>query len=63
MWRFRNQKGQILIEYVLLILIAVTTAVLINKILTQDADDLEDMGVLRRQWLDIINTIGNDKTN
>jgi nitrate/nitrite-specific signal transduction histidine kinase len=59
----KNNKGQIFVEYVLLLLIAISTAVLINKVLTKDSDNINDAGVLRQQWYKILSVIAKDKQN
>ena len=53
-----NPKGQILVEYVLLLIIAVTVAALIvNTIVSRDP---EEPGFLIRKWNQILEFIGDD---
>ena len=55
--RFFNSKGQILVEYLLLMVIAVGFATLLIKGLINRGDS---PGIIIKQWDRIINTIGND---
>lgn len=59
----QNNKGQIFVEYILLMLIAIATATLINKALTMDNEDINEAGVLRKQWFFILKAIAEDKQN
>jgi hypothetical protein len=59
----KNNKGQIFVEYILLLLVAISTAALINRALTKDSDDPNDAGVLRKQWYRILTVIANDRQN
>jgi nitrate/nitrite-specific signal transduction histidine kinase len=59
----KNNSGQIFVEYILLLLIAITTATLINKILTKESDNINDAGVLRKQWYYILTVIAKDRQN
>lgn len=56
----RNNKGQILIEYILLLLITVSAAVILTKGLVGRRDSVENSGVLIKSWHKIITAIGND---
>lgn len=53
-----NNKGQILVEYLLLMVIAIACATLITKQLV--SRDANKTGILIKQWDKIIHTIGND---
>ena len=62
--RLKNQNGQILVEYLLLMVIAVAcAAALTNKLIgrsgTKD-DGYTNTGIIIKQWDKIINIIGND---
>ncbi len=56
----RNQSGQILVEYILLLLIAVSTAVILTTALVGRRSSVEESGVLIKSWHRIIQVIGND---
>src|SRR4051794_19201598 len=57
----RLQAGQIVIEYVLMLLVAVALALLIiNSVVSRQAGN---EGFLIKAWGGIIKTIGNDKTD
>ena len=55
----RHQKGQIVFEYVLLLVIAVGAATALSKLLV--SRNAESGGVLTSAWSRTINTIGSDK--
>jgi hypothetical protein len=46
-----------------LLLVAISIAVSINKLMVADADDLQDAGFLRKQWFQILTVIAKDKQN
>lgn len=53
-----GQRGQIVVEYVLLIVIGTALAMLITTtVVSRNADS---PGFLVKKWVDIINTIGAD---
>lgn len=52
-----NRKGQILVEYLLLMVIAVGCATILIKGLINRGDS---PGIIIKQWDRIISTIGND---
>lgn len=54
----RNSGGQVVIEYVLLLVIAVAMAALISKQLV--SRDPDNSGILVKKWMDIQKTIGDD---
>ena len=56
----KNQSGQILIEYILLLLITVSIAMILTKGLIGRRDSAESSGVLIKSWHKIITAIGND---
>lgn len=55
-----NQSGQILVEYILLLLIAVSSAMILTKGLVGRRSDDGSGGILITSWHKIITTIGND---
>ncbi len=55
-----NQSGQILVEYILLLLIAVSCAMILTTSLVGRRSDVNDSGVLIKSWHKIITAIGND---
>lgn len=55
----RFQSGQILVEYLLLMVIAVACAALLIKGLVGRGDDGQ-RGVIIKQWHKVIQIIGND---
>lgn len=57
---FKNQSGQILVEYILLLLIAVSCAMILTTSLVGRRSDVEDSGILIKSWHKIIIAIGND---
>lgn len=60
----KNRRGQVVVEYVLLLVIAVAVAALITKELVRR--DPDSPGVLIKKWDDILKEIGSDlpdKTN
>ncbi len=56
----KNQSGQILIEYVLLLLIGLMVGNIIVKQLTMMSSDPEEQGVIIRRWNKIWDSIGKD---
>ncbi|HEY8272362.1 MAG TPA: hypothetical protein VIG33_15835 [Pseudobdellovibrionaceae bacterium] len=54
----RKNNGQVVVEYVLLLVIAVAIAALITKELVQR--DPENPGILVEKWDSILKTIGED---
>ncbi len=55
---YQNQKGQIVVEYVLLLTISVTIAVIIITGLVKR--DPDNPGSLIRKWVEIQQAIGKD---
>ncbi len=53
-----NRRGQVVVEYVLLLVIAVAVAALITKELVRRDPDAP--GVLIKKWDDILKEIGSD---
>lgn len=56
----RNQSGQILVEYILLLLIAVSSAMILTTALIGRRDSVESSGAIIKAWHKIITAIGND---
>jgi uncharacterized protein (UPF0333 family) len=62
--RLQNQRGQIVVEYVLLLSIAVATAVIIvSQLIHRDAEDPENSGALIRRWQQMQETVAKDVQN
>lgn len=56
----KNQRGQILIEYVLLLLIGLMIGNILVRQLTRFSDDPEQRGVIIQRWIKIWEAIGKD---
>jgi hypothetical protein len=53
-----NNKGQVVVEYVLLLVIAVSiSALLVSELASRNS---EDPGVIVSKWHSILSVIGND---
>ena len=57
----RHQQGQIIVEYVLLLVIGVTIAILITS--TMVSRNPQQPGFLIRKWQEIIRLIGSDTSD
>jgi hypothetical protein len=58
---FYSHRGQIVVEYVLLLVIGVSVAMLItSKMVSRNS---ENPGFLIKKWYDIIKTIGQDTSD
>ena len=58
---FYSQRGQIVVEYVLLLVIGVSVAMLItSKMVSRNS---ESPGFLVKKWYEIIKAIGQDTTD
>lgn len=55
----RFQSGQIVVEYILLIVIVVSMALLIGQLLV--SRNSEEPGLITGQWNKVLETIGADK--
>ncbi|MBK9323613.1 MAG: hypothetical protein IPM97_11840 [Bdellovibrionaceae bacterium] len=53
-----NSRGQVIVEYVLLMVIAVAVAALISRELVSRQED--SPGILVEKWHSILQTIGDD---
>jgi len=57
--RIRKQPaGQIIVEYILLLVVAVTLAVIVTRQLV--SRDPDDSGIITKKWSDVENAIGSD---
>lgn len=56
----KKQSGQVLIEYILLLLIGLTVAKILMNGLTRMDDDPDRQGSVVRRWISIWNGIGKD---
>lgn len=53
-----NDRGQIVVEYVLLVVVGVTVAMLITS--TMVSRNADRPGFLVKKWADLIRLVGND---
>jgi len=59
-----NQKGQVVVEYVLLLSIAiVVAAILVSKLVKIDSEDPSNSGALIQKWQALQKGVANDKPN
>ena len=56
--RYLNQQGQVLVEYILLLLISVSFATLLVSKLISRKDG--DEGIIIKSWSKMLTTLGND---
>lgn len=56
--RIKNNRGQVIIEYVLLLIIVVSIAAIIIKGVV--SRDPSEAGFLIKAWNELVETIGND---
>ncbi len=60
----RSQSGQIVVEYVLLLAISVSIAiVVISQLINRDSNDPGNSGAVIQKWTEIQKTIGEDVQN
>lgn len=60
----QRQRGQIIVEYILLLSIAVTVAmVIVSKLVKRDMDDTANSGAIIQKWREMQDTIANDIQN
>ena len=59
----RQQSGQVIVEYVLLMAVAVGIAFLIRTTLVKGGETPQDSGAILKQWSKIQNSIGADDPN
>lgn len=55
----RNRRGQVIVEYLLIMVLVVAIAAMLTKRLVGRGDD-ENQGVIVRSWSRMIKAIGND---
>lgn len=55
-----DERGQVLIEYILLLLIGIMIANILVKQLTGFSDDPENRGVVIQRWMKLWDSIGSD---
>ena len=58
-----NQSGQLIVEYVLLLVIATSIAMMIRIALVKGGETPGDSGALMQKWYQITQTIGKDDPN
>lgn len=56
----RNKRGQVIIEYLLIMVLMVAIASTLTKKLVGRSDNSQDQGMIIRSWSRIIKAIGND---
>lgn len=56
----RGQSGQILIEYILLLLIGLTIGNMLVKQLTAFSDEPDKQGIIIQRWISLWEEIGKD---
>ena len=62
--RKSSEKGQIVVEYVLLLSIAVTIAlIIVSQLIKRDPDDPENSGAMIRKWQQMQDAIAKDVQN
>ncbi len=60
----KSESGQIVVEYILLLSIAVAIAmIIITLMVKRDPSDLENSGALIRKWQMMQETVGKDQQN
>lgn len=60
----KSQKGQIVVEYVLLLTIAVTLAmIIVTQLIKRDPEDPANSGAVIKQWQSMQEAIGKDVQN
>ncbi|MFN3453383.1 MAG: hypothetical protein ACK41T_00385 [Pseudobdellovibrio sp.] len=55
-----NSKGQVLIEYILMMVFVVTIAAVLTKSLVGRTSDVANQGMIIKSWNRMIKAIGND---
>ncbi|MEZ0391134.1 MAG: hypothetical protein ACAH59_02890 [Pseudobdellovibrionaceae bacterium] len=62
MKQIRQQKGQVVVEYVLLLTIAVSLAmIVVSQLIKRDADDPSNSGAMIQKWQQMQEAIGKDE--
>ncbi len=57
---FKNQQGQIVVEYLLLMVVVVSIAAVITKTFVARSDNPSEQGMVIKGWNKMIQFIGND---
>lgn len=57
-FRFESQRGQVIVEYVLLLVVAVAMATIIVSMMVKR--DPDNAGFLMQKWKDLQDVIGSD---
>jgi hypothetical protein len=60
---FKNQSGQLVVEYVLLLLVAVSLAFAIRTTLVKGGDSPDQAGAVQQRWQAVGESIGKDDPN
>lgn len=58
--KYRNQKGQVIVEYILLMVIVVAIASLLITQVVSRSSDSDKQGFLIKKWDQMIRVIGSD---
>ncbi len=59
-----NQRGQIVVEYVLLLSIAVTIAmIIVSQLISRNQDEPENSGAIIKKWQQMQDAIAKDVQN
>lgn len=62
--KFKNQKGQIVVEYVLLLSIGIAAAlIVVSQLVKRDADDPQNSGAIIRKWQQMQEAVAKDVQN
>lgn len=59
----KNQQGQMVVEYVLLLVVAVTIAFTIRMALVKKGETAEESGAVLKKWQEIQKVIAEDDPN
>ncbi len=57
----KKQSGQLVFEYILLLLVALSMATIMRNTLTATSNDPSDSGLIIRMWRGVVQVIGNDR--
>ncbi len=55
-----NQKGQLIIEYVLLLTVVTVLAATLIRVMVGQSDDPTSQGLIVRKWTQVISAIASD---
>ena len=61
--RENRNKGQIVVEYILLLVIGVALALIITRLMVNRSNNPAEQGFLIKKWYQIVETIGSDKAD